>query len=195
MTESPSSMLECLALPAAAPVALVSANAAYTQRQAPKPSGPSASVVSLSRAPQEVFDLGSSLLGPMEVAVLLQSGLAAVPQGRQVQQNQRMLLEMMVSQPPLFLKGVLYELSNNGSSRVLGNHLLALLDLTQDAIRPCARLDVADLLTQALGVSMPRRSDFMAGGSSASRSYLLLVHRAAKHVLEDRRRNRGHGAL
>ena len=54
----------------------------------------------------------------MEVAILLQSGLAAVPQGRQVQQNQRMLLEMMVSQPPLFLKGVLYELSNNGSSRV-----------------------------------------------------------------------------
>eukprot|EP00439_Symbiodinium_sp_Y106_P020689 s2359_g2.t1 len=28
-------------------------------------------------------------------------------------------------------------------------------------------------------------SDFMAGGSSASRSYLLLVHRAAKHVLEE----------
>jgi hypothetical protein len=54
----------------------------------------------------------------MEVAILLQSGLAAVPQGRQVQQNQRMLLEMMVSQPPLFLKGVLYELSNNGSARV-----------------------------------------------------------------------------
>ena len=40
---------------------------------------------------------------------------------------------------------------------------MALLDLTQDAIRPNARLDVADLLTQALGVSMPRRSDFMAG--------------------------------
>ena len=176
-------MLACLALPAAAPVAaVVSANAAYTHRQAPKPE-PSTSVVQM-KASQEVFDLGSSLLGPMEVAVLLQSGLAAVPQGRQVQQNQRMLLEMMVSQPPLFLKGVLYELSNNGSSRVLGNHLLALLDLTQDAIRPCARLDVADLLTQALGVSMPRRSDFMAGGSSASRSYLLLVHRAAKHVLE-----------
>ena len=49
---------------------------------------------------------------------------------------------------------------------VLGNHLLALLDLTQDAIRPNARLDVADLLTQALGVSMPRRSDFMAGRTS-----------------------------
>jgi len=139
----------------------------------------------IKRQPHELFDLGSSLLGPMEVAILLQSGLAAVPQGRQVQQNQRMLLEMMVSQPPLFLKGVLYELSNNGSSRVLGNHLLALLDLTQDAIRPNARLDVADLLTQALGVSMPRRSDFMAGGSSASRSYLLLVHRAAKQVLEE----------
>lgn len=48
-------------------------------------------------------------------------------------------------------------------TQVLGNHLMALLDLTQDAIRPAARLDVADLLTQALGVSMPKRSDFMAG--------------------------------
>ncbi|CAE8655745.1 unnamed protein product, partial [Polarella glacialis] len=141
-------------------------------------SGTSASGAFGAVAFSETFDLGCSLLGPAEVAVLLQSGLSAVPQGRQVQQNQRMLIEMMVSQPPLFLKGVLYELSNNGSSRVLGNHLLALLDLTQDAVRPGARLDVADLLTAALGVHMPRRADFMAGGSLASSSYLLFVHRA-----------------
>ncbi|CAJ1442403.1 unnamed protein product [Effrenium voratum] len=179
------SMLACLDTGAPA-AAAVSANAARTHRsQAPEPLASTPSVVRKHGSSSSVFDLGSSLLGPTEVAVLLQSGLAAVPQGRQVQQNQRMLLEMMVSQPPLFLKGVLYELSNCGSSRVLGNHLMALLDLTQDAIRPAARLDVADLLTQALGVGMPRRSDFMAGGSSASRSYLLLVHRAAKQVLEE----------
>ncbi|CAE7351754.1 trmA [Symbiodinium sp. CCMP2592] len=41
----------------------------------------------------------------------------------------------------------------------------------------------ASSVKEGLGVSMPRRSDFMAG--SASRSYLLLVHRAAKHVLEE----------
>ena len=117
--------------------------------------------------------------------MLLQCGLAAVPQGRQVQQNQRMLIEIMVSQPPLFLKGVLYELSNNGSSRVLSNNLLALLDLKQDAVRPQARLDVADLLTTALGIQMPRRADFMAGGSCASNSYILFVNRAAKQVLEE----------
>ena len=186
--EVPSSMLTYLA-PQGLPqshAAAISANAArHAQSQAAATSKATPSnVPSLSRS-EKLFDLGTSLMGPMEVAILLQSGLAAVPQGRQVQQNQRMLLEMMVSQPPLFLKGVLYELSNNGSSRVLGNHLLALLDLKQDAVRPGARLDVADLLTQALGVSMPRRSDFMAGGSSASRSYLLLVHRAAKQVLEE----------
>eukprot|EP00929_Paragymnodinium_shiwhaense_P056034 TRINITY_DN28050_c0_g6_i1.p1 TRINITY_DN28050_c0_g6~~TRINITY_DN28050_c0_g6_i1.p1 ORF type:complete len:1888 (+),score=485.27 TRINITY_DN28050_c0_g6_i1:132-5795(+) len=131
------------------------------------------------------FDLGCSLLGPREVAVLLQSGLAAVPQGRQVQQNQRMLLEIIVSQPPLFLKGVLYELSSNGSSRMLANHLMALLDFSQDTIRPHARVDVADLLTTALGVQMPRRADFMAGGSRASNSYVLFILKAAKQVLEE----------
>jgi len=189
--EVPSSMLTCLAADGLPPShsAAIGANAArFAQSQAAATSSTPTNLPSLSRSSdgsQKIFDLGTSLLGPVEVAILLQSGLAAVPQGRQVQQNQRMLLEMMVSQPPLFLKGVLYELSNNGSSRVLGNHLLALLDLKQDAVRPHARLDVADLLTQALGVSMPRRSDFMAGGSSASRSYLLLVHRAAKHVLEE----------
>jgi hypothetical protein len=64
-----SSMLSCLALPAAAPAAaVVSANAAYAQRlQAPKPepgtgtsSTGSASVVR-SQVPHELFDLGSSL--------------------------------------------------------------------------------------------------------------------------------------
>lgn len=67
---SMSSMLSCLALPAAAPAAaVVSANAAYAQRlQAPKPepgtgtsSTGSASVVR-SQVPHELFDLGSSLL-------------------------------------------------------------------------------------------------------------------------------------
>eukprot|EP00927_Polykrikos_kofoidii_P034331 TRINITY_DN29143_c0_g1_i1.p1 TRINITY_DN29143_c0_g1~~TRINITY_DN29143_c0_g1_i1.p1 ORF type:complete len:1594 (-),score=268.47 TRINITY_DN29143_c0_g1_i1:63-4553(-) len=147
--------------------------------------GPAVRSGASSQAATDMFDLGTSLLGPAEVAVLLQSGLAAFPQGRQVQQNQRMLLEILVSQPPLFLKGVLYELSNNGSSRVLANHLLALLDVSQDAIRPHARLDVADLLTAALGVHMPRRNDFMAGGSRAGNSYTVFVLRAAKQVLEE----------
>ena len=62
-SDAPSSMLACLALPAAAPAAaVVSANAAYTQRlQAPKPETGNASVVK-SQAPRELFDLGSSLL-------------------------------------------------------------------------------------------------------------------------------------
>lgn len=190
--EDTTSMLACLVTGGQAPpqaTQAVCTNAArcFQRTQAAQAASshlqPEAST--LTSSSQHIFDLGCSLMGPAEVAVLLQSGLAAVPQGRQVQQNQRMLLEMMVSQPPLFLKGVLYELSNNGSTRVLGNHLLALLDLSQNAVRPCARLDVADLLTASLGIHMPKRSDFMAGGSFASSSYLLFIHRAAKQVLEE----------
>ena len=65
---SMSSMLSCLALPAAAPAAaVVSANAAYAQRlQAPKPepggTGSTTPSVVRSQVPHELFDLGSSLL-------------------------------------------------------------------------------------------------------------------------------------
>jgi len=50
---------------------------------------------------------------------------------------------------------------------------------------PEARLDVAELLSTVLGVHMPRRADFMAGGSQASNSYVYSVNRAATQVLEE----------
>lgn len=61
--ESPNSMLACLA-PAAAPAAaVVSANAAYTQRlQAPKPATSGNGLAKTHQARHDLFDLGSSLL-------------------------------------------------------------------------------------------------------------------------------------
>lgn len=166
--------------------AVVRTNAAHAMQNATakKQQRPVASDTNQERENLDL-DLGCSLLGPMEVAILLQSGLAAVPQSRQVQQNQRMLLELLVSQPPIFQRGIFFELSNNGSRRVLSNHLLALLDLKQDAVRPGSRIDVADLLSTALGVQLPCRADFMAGGTHASNSYILFVHRAAKQILDE----------
>ena len=62
-SSNPSSMLACLALPAAAPVAaVVSANAEYTRRmEAPETQKPGTTEV-VTRQPHELFDLGSSLL-------------------------------------------------------------------------------------------------------------------------------------
>eukprot|EP00439_Symbiodinium_sp_Y106_P039897 s767_g4.t2 len=88
--EVPSSMLTCLAADGLPPShsAAIGANAArFAQSQAAATSSTPTNLPSLSRSSdgsQKIFDLGTSLLGPMEVAILLQSGLAAVPQGRQV---------------------------------------------------------------------------------------------------------------
>eukprot|EP00930_Biecheleria_cincta_P042475 TRINITY_DN29229_c0_g2_i1.p1 TRINITY_DN29229_c0_g2~~TRINITY_DN29229_c0_g2_i1.p1 ORF type:complete len:573 (-),score=99.52 TRINITY_DN29229_c0_g2_i1:19-1566(-) len=109
--EDTTSMLTCLVARGQAPpqaTQAVSANATrcFQRTQAAQTASSSLQpeAAMLTASSQHTFDLGCSLLGPAEVAVLLQSGLAAVPQGRQVQQNQRMLPEMMVSQPHCFSK-------------------------------------------------------------------------------------------
>ena len=57
------------------------------------------------------YDLGDSLLGPSDVATLLQAGLTSSMKGSTVVQlNQRMLLDLIASQPRSFAIGVLCEL-------------------------------------------------------------------------------------
>ena len=56
------------------------------------------------------YELGDSLLGPSDVAILLQAGLASSMKGSTVVQlNQRMLLDLMASQPKTFAIAVLGE--------------------------------------------------------------------------------------
>jgi hypothetical protein len=61
------------------------------------------------------YELGDSLLGPQDVAVLLQAGLTSAMKGSTVVQlNQRMLIDLMTSQPKSFAIAVLAEIGTPG---------------------------------------------------------------------------------
>jgi hypothetical protein len=61
------------------------------------------------------YELGDCLLGPSDVAILLQAGLTSVMKGSSVVQlNQRMLLDLVASQPKSFAVAVLAEIGTPG---------------------------------------------------------------------------------
>lgn len=61
------------------------------------------------------YELGDSLLGPQDVAILLQAGLTSAMKGSTVVQlNQRMILDLMTSQPKSFAIAVLAEIGTPG---------------------------------------------------------------------------------
>ena len=84
--------------------------------------------------------LGDSLLGPQDVAVLLQAGLTSVMKGSTVVQlNQRMLLDLMASQPRTFAVAVLAELGTPGGQgvpRALTSALMAFIEMDQSSFKP-----------------------------------------------------------
>eukprot|EP00547_Thalassionema_nitzschioides_P004710 CAMPEP_0194221614 /NCGR_PEP_ID=MMETSP0156-20130528/30974_1 /TAXON_ID=33649 /ORGANISM="Thalassionema nitzschioides, Strain L26-B" /LENGTH=2052 /DNA_ID=CAMNT_0038952077 /DNA_START=235 /DNA_END=6393 /DNA_ORIENTATION=+ len=136
------------------------------------------------------YELGDSLLGPADVAVLLQAGLtSAMKESTVVQLNQRMLLDLIATQPRSFAIAVLAEIGNNGgqgSPRGLTSALMALLDLQQSSFTPVNRLDMHALLESWLpGFKIPRRSDYMAGGRWARQSYYEAIFSVAKGIIED----------
>jgi hypothetical protein len=61
------------------------------------------------------YELSDCLLGPSDVAILLQAGLTSVMKGSSVVQlNQRMLLDLVASQPKSFAVAVLAEIGTPG---------------------------------------------------------------------------------
>lgn len=61
------------------------------------------------------YELGDSLLGPQDVAILLQAGLTSAMKGSTVVQlNQRMIIDLMTSQPKSFAIAVLAEIGTPG---------------------------------------------------------------------------------
>jgi hypothetical protein len=136
----------------------------------------------ISGEPQDSLVAPDCLLGPRDVAVLLQAGLASPIQGRVVQHNQRMLLELLLRQPPEFLRQVLVEMCQ-GSPRILAAELMALLDLEQGALRE--PLDLVALFSERLGLQIPRLTDFLAGGRRARHSYYGALNEAAETILAE----------
>lgn len=150
------------------------------------------SSVSRSRDPdlEESFMVGDSLLGPQDVAILLQAGLTSSMKGSTVVQlNQRMLLDLMASQPRIFAIAVLAEIGTPGGAgnlRGLTSALMALLDLDQSSFTEFHRLDMHELLESWLpGLTIPRRDDYLAGGRWASQSYYTAIYGVAQNILED----------
>ncbi|MBN1337216.1 MAG: hypothetical protein JXB39_14755 [Deltaproteobacteria bacterium] len=150
-----------------------------TVRRQPLPGEPTEP---LAGEPEGLLAHPSCLLGPEDVGVLLQAGLSAPLQGRAVQLNQRFLLDLVLAEPPAFSRHVLLAMGQ-GSPRILAAVLNGLLDLEQDAIR--LPLDVPARLSERLGVALPRRADFMAGGRWARRSYYEALNQAAERILDE----------
>ena len=138
---------------------------------------------------EDVYELGDSLLGPSDVAILLQAGLTSPLKGSTVVQlNQRMLLDLVASQPRSFAVAVLAEIGTpggHGSPRVLAGALMALLETNQESFNSAHKLDMGVLLESWLGIAIPRREQYMAGGRWARQSYYEAIYRVAKNVLED----------
>jgi hypothetical protein len=132
--------------------------------------------------PTDAYDIAHGLLGPQEVGVLLQSGLASIWKGGPVQVNQRLLLEYVLRQPPEFLREVLVEMAGR-SPRALTGVLYALLQLEQGImVEP---IDVAQLIADHLGVPVPRLADYMAGGRWARESHMEALSRTAELILAE----------
>lgn len=136
------------------------------------------------------YELGDSLLGPQDVAILLQAGLASAMKGSTVVQlNQRMILDLIASQPNSFAVAVLAEIGTpggQGSPRGLTSALMALLELDQSSFTEMHRLDMHALLESWLpGFKIPRREDYLAGGRWARQSFYEAIFGVATNILED----------
>ena len=136
--------------------------------------------------PSTVEDvLGDSLLGPQDIAVLLQAGLTSAMKGSTVVQlNQRMLLDLMASQPRSFAIAVLAELGNDGP-RPLASALMALCDLDQGSFKQAHMLNMHNLLESWLpGLRIPNREDYLAGGRWARSSFYDAIYSVAINILD-----------
>ncbi|MBW2459022.1 MAG: hypothetical protein JRI68_31270, partial [Deltaproteobacteria bacterium] len=82
----------------------------------------------------------------------------------------------------LFFVGVLYEMGL-GSPRALTSALLGLLNQDQGQLRE--PLVMPAVLSNLLGIELPRRADYMAGGRWAKESYYQAVMRTAEFILSE----------
>ncbi|KAL7554360.1 hypothetical protein ACHAWF_017793 [Thalassiosira exigua] len=145
------------------------------------PDSPSAKLT-----PSRVEDLlGDSLLGPQDIAVLLQAGLTSAMKGSTVVQlNQRMLLDLMASQPKSFAIAVLAELGNDGP-RTLASALMALCEVDQGSFKEAQRINMHNLLESWLpGLKIPKREDYLAGGRWARQSFYEAIFSVANSILD-----------
>ncbi|KAL9191484.1 LOW QUALITY PROTEIN: hypothetical protein ACHAXT_001190 [Thalassiosira profunda] len=145
---------------------------------------PDAGAVSSPSTPSRVEDLlGDSLLGPQDIAVLLQAGLTSALKGSTVVQlNQRMLLDLMASQPKSFAISVLAELGNDGP-RPLASALMALCEVDQGSFKEAHRINMHNLLESWLPGSLGEKT-ILPGGRWARQSFYDAIFSVAVSILD-----------
>jgi len=120
-------------------------------------------------------------LGPEEVGVLLQAGLAAGRQGLQAQIHNRLLIELVRSRPGSFLAAVLVELGCH-SHRALAGVLFSFFNQDQDRMKEPVNLH--RLVEEKLGLPVPRQEEYLAGGRRARDSYYAALTALAEAVFD-----------
>ncbi len=128
--------------------------------------------------PEDTFIQG--LLGPHDIAVLLQGTLASPLPTRTVQVNRRMLLGLLERAPAAAVRQVLCALAGN-SPRILAHVLYGLFNQPQDLLRH--PVDTVDLVERACSIPMPRQAQFLAHGKRAMDSYYQALWEAASSLL------------
>ena len=121
------------------------------------------------------------VLGPHDLAVLIQCGLAAPAASRTVQVDQHLLYSLLARAPRAAVRQVLCVLGQN-SERLLSHVLYGLFNQPRDLLRE--PVDTVALVERATGVPMPRQADYLAQGRRARDSYYEALSRAAAALLE-----------
>lgn len=129
--------------------------------------------------PKDTFIQG--LLGPHDIAVLLQCTLASPLPTRTVQVNRHMLLSLLERAPVAAIRQVLCVLSGN-SPRILAHVLYGLFNQPQDLLRN--PLDTPAFVERATQIPMPRQVEFLAYGKRAMDSYYQALWEAANALVQ-----------
>jgi len=123
-------------------------------------------------------------LGPEEIAVLLQAGQSTGREDKRSQINNRMINGLLRAQPPELTAEVFGELGHL-NPRALSGILYSFLD--QDQHEMAEKVDPVELLSEKLGMPVPRQRDYMAGGRRARESYWDALQRVADQIIHNAR--------
>lgn len=120
-------------------------------------------------------------LGSLDVAILLQAGLAEGRQTLEAQINNRLLMDLIRSRSGEFLLSVFVEMSHQ-VPRILTGILFSFLHQDQNQMRE--PLDLVELLQEKTGLKVPRQEDYLAGGRRARKSYFEALSTLAEGMYD-----------
>ena len=126
-------------------------------------------------------EVPESILGPKDVADVLEVNLASPFQGVQHQLNNRMVLELLKRRDEAFLIAVMSELGHD-VPLTLAINLMGFFRQEQGWMRE--PVDIEALFEEKTGLAVPRFESFTAGGLRSRESYFAALMELAAAVIE-----------